>query len=75
MPEIEWTEVTDSERIVAMAYDEEEESIYVRFPKGGVEWCYEDCPPHIWDEFSASGQSKGLYIHETLNHKPNHRHE
>jgi hypothetical protein len=73
MPEIEWIDVTDSERIVAMAYDEDEEVIYVRFPDGEVEWCYEDCPPHVWDEFSASGQSKGRYIHETLNHKPNHR--
>ncbi len=75
MAEIEWIEVTDSERIVAMAYDEDEEVIYVRFPKGDVEWCYEDCPPNVWEEFAAPGQSKGRYINDTLNYKPHHRHE
>jgi hypothetical protein len=72
MGEIEWTEVVDSERIVAMAYDEDEEVIYVRFPDS-VEWLYEQCPPAVWREFSAPGQSKGRYIHEFLNHKPNRR--
>jgi hypothetical protein len=75
MAELGWIDVSDSDRIIAMAYDEVEEAIYVRFPKSEVEWCYEACPPNVWDEFSAAGQSKGQYIHETLNHKPNHRHE
>jgi len=75
MAELEWIEVSDSKRIIAMAYDEEEEVIFVRFPKSEVEWCYEDCPPTVWEEFSAADQSKGSYIHETLNYKPNHRHE
>ncbi|HEY8082990.1 MAG TPA: KTSC domain-containing protein [Solirubrobacterales bacterium] len=73
MSEIEWIEVGDSERIVAMAYDEESEVIYVRFPDG-VEWLYEACPPPVWDEFTAEGQSKGRYIFSELNHKPNRRH-
>jgi KTSC domain len=72
MGEIEWTEVVDSERIIAMAYDEDEEVIYVRFPDG-VEWLYEQCPPTVWREFSDPGQSKGRYIHDILNHKPNRR--
>jgi hypothetical protein len=71
---IEWIEV-DSERIEAMAYDEEEERILVRFPGSGVEWCYESCPPIVWEEFSNPNQSKGKFIHEVLNHKPHHRHE
>ena len=73
MSEIEWIEVGDSERIVAMAYDEDVETIYVRFTDG-VEWLYEQCPPNVWQEFSAPGQSKGGYIFDTLNHKPNRRH-
>lgn len=74
MAELDWIEVGDSDRITAMAYDEEQEMIFVRFPDG-VEWCYEDCPPHVWEEFSAAGQSKGQYIYGTLNHKTHHRHE
>jgi len=75
MTEIEWIEVTDSERIVAMAYDEEEEAILVRFKKDEVEWCYEGCPPHVWEEFSDPGQSKGQYIHQVLNHKSHRRYD
>jgi hypothetical protein len=70
--EIEWIEVGNSKRIVAMAYDEESEVIYVRFPSG-VEWLYEACPPSVWTEFSEEGQSKGGFIHSDLNHKPNRR--
>jgi len=75
MSDIEWIDVTDSERIIAMAYDEETEAILVRFTKDEVEWCYEACPPNVWEEFSDPKRSKGLYIHEVLNHKPHHRHE
>lgn len=74
MADIQWIEDFDSDRIDAMAYDEENEWILVRFPSG-IEWCYEACPPNIWDEFSGPQQSKGKYIHQVLNHKPNHRHE
>jgi hypothetical protein len=75
MSDIEWIDVSDSERIVAMAYDNENEAILVRFTKDEVEWCYESCPPHVWEEFSAPSQSKGRYIHQVLNDKPNHRYE
>jgi hypothetical protein len=75
MSDIEWIDVPDSERIVAMAYDEGEEAIFVRFTKDEIEWCYEACPPHVWEEFSNPAQSKGRYIHDVLNHKPYHRHE
>ena len=74
MIDIEWIEVADSERITAMAYDEESERILVRFPEG-IEWCYEACPPVVWEEFSQPGQSKGKFIFDVLNHKPHHRHE
>lgn len=69
---LEWIPVADSSRIVALAYDSEVEAIYVRFPNG-VEWQYELCPQHVWDEFSAPGQSKGQYIDQVLNHKPHGR--
>lgn len=70
---LNWIPVTDSTRVVAMAYDADSEAIYVRFPDG-VEWCYQLCPPPVWAEFSAPGQSKGQYIDQELNHKPHGRH-
>jgi len=69
---IEWLPVAGSRRIVAEAYDESTETILVRFPDG-VEWYYSACPKSVWDEFTAPGQSRGQYIHQVLNHKPNGR--
>lgn len=69
---IEWVVVSGSSRIVAEAYDPETEIIYVRFPDG-VEWLYEACPPHVWQEFTAPGRSRGKYISDVLNLKPNRR--
>ena len=70
---IEWMPVTGSSRIVAEAYDPETETIYVRF-HGGVEWRCSACPPQVWAEFTAPGQSRGKYINKVLNHKPHGRH-
>lgn len=70
---IEWLPVEGSSRIVAEAYDASAEAILVRFTDG-VEWCYEGCPPHVWQEFTAPGQSRGKYIHDVLNHRTHHRH-
>lgn len=70
---IDWLPVSGSTRIVAEAYDAQTETIYVRFPNG-VEWWYAACPPHIWEEFRAPGQSRGQYIATVLNFKPNGRH-
>lgn len=70
---LEWEPVLDSDRIVAEAYDEEAEKIYVRF-HDGVEWWYANCPPRVWEEFTAPGQSRGKYIHNVLDHKPHGRH-
>ncbi len=70
---IEWVPVSGSTRIEAEAYDAEAETIYVRFPNG-VEWWYAACPLQVWEEFSASGQSRGEYIRNVLNFKPNGRH-
>ena len=67
---LDWIDVVDSERIVAMAYDAATETIYVRFPNG-VEWFYAQCPVTTWEEFGVS--SKGLYIHNVLNYRPNGR--
>ncbi|MDE0236550.1 MAG: KTSC domain-containing protein [bacterium] len=71
---IEWIPVSDSERIIAEAYLEEAETILVRFPDG-VEWAYSECPLHIWEEFTAPGQSRGQYIAQVLDHKPHGRWE
>ena len=62
-----------STRITAEAYDPESETIYVEFPKGGVQWWYSSCPPEVWEQFTADGQSRGKFIHEVLNYKPNGR--
>jgi hypothetical protein len=70
---IEWIEVGDSAAVTAIAYDAEEEAIFVRFDGGG-EWRYESCPPHIWAEFTEPGISKGRYIASVLRHHPNARH-
>lgn len=69
---IEWIPVDGSSRIVAEAYGPETETILVRFPDG-VEWAYSACPPWVWAEFTAPGQSRGSYIARVLDHKPNRR--
>ncbi len=68
-----WVPVSGSSRIVAEAYDPQAERIYVRFPNG-IEWWYAGCPPQVWQEFTAPGQSRGQYISDVLNHKPHGRH-
>ncbi len=70
---IEWIPVSGSDRIVAEAYDPAAERIYVRFPDG-VEWWYAACPPKEWRAFTAQGQSRGRYIAQVLDHRPNGRH-
>jgi hypothetical protein len=67
---VDWRPVQSS-RIVAEAYDAETETIYVEFPKGGVRWWYSACPPDVWEQFTADGQSRGQFIHQVLDYKPN----
>ena len=69
---IEWIPVTGSTRIVAEAYIAEREIILVRFTDG-VEYAYYACPPHVWNEFTAPGQSRGGYIAQVLDAKPRGR--
>jgi hypothetical protein len=71
---IDWIEVTDSSRVSAVAYDSENETIYVRFKKDGVEWWYGNCPAFIWEQFTMPGVSKGSFIHTQLDNHPNGRH-
>ena len=66
---LEWMQVRDSKRVVAVAYDEEAERIYVQFPDG-VRWWYAGCPRQTWEEFTAPGTSKGQYIDRVLNSHP-----
>lgn len=69
---IEWTPVDGSNRIISEAYVPETETILVRFPDG-VEWAYSACPPDVWEQFTAPGQSRGQYIAQVLDAKPNSR--
>lgn len=69
---VEWTPVDGSSRIIAEAYLPELEAILVRFPDG-TEWAYSACPPAVWEEFTAPGQSRGGYIAGVLDSKPNSR--
>ena len=69
-----WIDVPDSERVVAVAYNAEDEIIYVRFKKDGVEWWYGSCPPQSWEQFTAPGVSKGHFIREVLDSHPKGRH-
>ena len=66
----EWVPVSGSSRVVAERYDATSERIYVRFPDG-MEWWYGACPPHTWAEFKSG--SRGQYIAQVLNQKPNGR--
>lgn len=66
---IEWQPVPNSARIIAEAYVPETETILVRFPDG-KEYQYAACPPAVWEEFTAQGQSRGQYIATVLNAKP-----
>jgi hypothetical protein len=68
MTELDWIEVY-STTVASAAYDADAEVIYVRFI-GGAEYAYELCPPHVWAEFVAPGQSPGKYVNETLKYKP-----
>lgn len=69
---IEWIPVEGSQIIAAEAYDAETERIFLRF-HDGPEWWYSACPPHVWQEFTAPGQSRGKYFHNVLKHKPSGR--
>jgi len=68
---IDWIPTPASCRTEAIAYLEDEEAILARFTRDGVEWRYEGCPAHVWEEFSDPATSKGTYIHEQLNHHAN----
>lgn len=69
---LNWLVVVESTRIVAMAYNADAETIYVRFPNG-TEWWYGNCPQLVWEEFSSPSVSKGRYIAHFLNGRPNGR--
>ena len=69
---VEWLNVDGSRRIVAEAFIPNTETILVRFPNG-VEWAYTACSLAVWEEFTAPGQSRGQYIAQVLDAKPNGR--
>lgn len=69
---VDWCDVQDSSRVVAEAYLPEIETILVRFPDG-TEWAYSACPPATWEAFTSPEQSRGQYIADVLDAKPNGR--
>ncbi len=69
---IEWIVVEGSRRIVAEAFIPDAETILVRFPDG-VEWAYSACTRAVWEEFTSPDQSRGKYIAQVLDAKPNGR--
>lgn len=71
---IEWIPVVGSSWVVAEAYDAEAEIIYARFADG-AEWWYAACPPAVWAEFTAPGQSRGQYLNRVLKAKPSGRYQ
>ena len=70
---MDWQPVTDSARVVAVAYDSTQETIYVRF-QDGIEWWYGNCPVQVWEEFVAPGTSKGRYVTDVLDDHPKGQH-
>lgn len=70
---LNWIDITDSARVVGVAYDAEQETIYVRFRNDGVEFWYGSCPPHVWEQFTMPGVSKGRFIREVLDNHPKGR--
>lgn len=68
MSELSWIEM-DSSTVDSAAFDLDLEVIYVRF-KSGATYRYDQCPQHVWEEFTTPGQSAGQYLNNTLRHKP-----
>ncbi len=68
----DWQPVAGSSRVIAIAYDQEHETIFVRFPDN-VEWWYQGCSPEVWQRFSSPEVSKGRFIHQVLDRLPNGR--
>jgi hypothetical protein len=68
MTQLNWIDF-DSSTVAQGAFDPETESIYVRFVNGGT-YGYDECPPHLWAEFTAPEQSPGKYVHSVLKFKP-----
>jgi KTSC domain len=68
---ITWIDV-DSRAVAAIAYDPDDDAIYVRF-HSGVEWRYRDCSPAEWEELRSPSTSKGKYLNEVLKQKPAER--
>jgi hypothetical protein len=67
----EWLPIT-STAMTAIGFDPDAETIYVRF-NDGREWWYGACSQQVWDEFTAPGQSAGIFLNKVLKGKPNGR--
>ena len=58
---IHWKQVLGSSNVQAIAYDEENREVWVKFhPKGDV-YIYEGVGPGMWDELEHS-ESKGRFV-------------
>lgn len=64
----DWIAISSS-RATAIAYDEDQQVIYVRFADGAV-YHYAECSQVVWDGLRASGVSIGRYITNVLDQHP-----
>jgi hypothetical protein len=67
----EWIPI-ESKAMKAIGFDPQVDTIYVRF-NDDKEWWYSACPPSVWEEFIAPGQSKGIFLNKVLRTKPSGR--
>jgi hypothetical protein len=65
---VDWIPV-ESSWIVAAAYDEGLQTIFVAFPNG-KKWWYSGCPIELWQEF-VNASSKGRFMNEELKQHAN----
>jgi hypothetical protein len=70
---LEWI-LIESKAMKAIAFDPDADTIYIRF-NSDEEWWYSACPPSVWEEFIAPGQSKGTFLNKVLRAKPSGRYQ
>lgn len=71
-PEGEWTTVSYSSLVRAVAYDRAAERIFVRLiPYGLV--VFESCGEEVWRRFTVPGTSMGAYVQNVLERHPHTR--
>ena len=71
MADLEWRNVFSS-NVDALAYDDETQTLYVRWARGGKTSAYSDVPPDVY-EAAANNWSVGTFLNEEIKGKYSHR--